>query len=57
MVMTDDEKLEFQKRTIHMNEVAERIAATDSGLRFLDRVNKIGKPRPLHEEPEQEGES
>lgn len=55
--MTDDEKLEFQKRTIHMNEVAERIAATDSGLRFLDRVNKIGKPRPLHEEPEQEGES
>lgn len=56
MVKPDDEKLDFQKRKDRMFDLANRISATDSGVRFLNRINEISKPKPLHEEPEQEGE-
>jgi hypothetical protein len=51
---------EFYKRGIDMAERSVRIGATDSGMRFLERVYEIGKARPLAKEPDphnQESES
>jgi hypothetical protein len=57
VVKSDDEKLDAEKRAARMTELANRIGRTESGSRFLDRIYEISKPRPLHEEREQdEGE-
>lgn len=53
MVKYDEE---FREREQRMNDTAIRIGKTPSGERFLDRMYEIGKPKPLHQEPEEEGE-
>lgn len=50
------EKFEAEKRKERMTILAARIGQTASGERFLDRVYEIGRPKPLHSEPEDSGE-
>jgi hypothetical protein len=52
----DDEKLEAEKRKERMSALETRIGRTPAGERFLDRIYEISRPRPLHEEPEEQGE-
>lgn len=52
----DDEKLEAEKRRERMQAMEDRIGKTAAGERFLSRIYEISRPRPLHEEPEDQGE-
>jgi hypothetical protein len=54
VVRDDDAKFEAEKRAERMRLLEDRIGLTPSGERFLDRIYEIGKPSPLHPEPEDE---
>jgi hypothetical protein len=51
----DDLKFEAEARKHRMAEIELRLYQTESGQRFLRRVDEIGRPRPLHPEDEEEG--
>jgi hypothetical protein len=50
---TNEKPLDFAERNEKIRAIEDRIAQTDSGLRFLDRIREIGRPRPLRDDQEQ----
>lgn len=55
--MVDEKKRDFSAIVDEQKTLEDRIAATDAGIRFLNRVRDIGRPRgPYSEGEDKQGE-